>query len=179
MKKPLPSFLAIDFETADYGRDSACAVGLVRVEEGEIVARSTRLIRPPRRQMLFTHIHGITWNDVKSEPTFAFVWHDIAPLFRDVDFLAAHNASFDRGVLHACCSAAGIIPPGQPFECTMRLSRKIWKITPTTLDSVCREFDIPLDHHNAESDTHACATIMIRALRETGTHQLKHTYADH
>jgi len=28
------TFVAIDFETADYGRDSACALALVRVEAG-------------------------------------------------------------------------------------------------------------------------------------------------
>ena len=28
---PPPTFVAIDFETADYGRDSACALALVRV----------------------------------------------------------------------------------------------------------------------------------------------------
>ena len=29
-----PTFVALDFETADYGRDSACALALVRVEAG-------------------------------------------------------------------------------------------------------------------------------------------------
>ena len=28
---PPPTYVAIDFETADYGRDSACALALVRV----------------------------------------------------------------------------------------------------------------------------------------------------
>ena len=31
-----PTFVAIDFETADYGRDSACALALVRVEASVI-----------------------------------------------------------------------------------------------------------------------------------------------
>ena len=37
---PPPTFVAIDFETADYGRDSACALALVRVEAGVIVQRA-------------------------------------------------------------------------------------------------------------------------------------------
>ncbi|MEK7383088.1 MAG: hypothetical protein AAB262_07355, partial [Elusimicrobiota bacterium] len=41
-------FVAIDFETADTGRDSACSVGLVRVENGTIVQKVVQLIRPPR-----------------------------------------------------------------------------------------------------------------------------------
>jgi DNA polymerase-3 subunit epsilon len=55
------TFVAIDFETADDGRDSACAVALVRVENLEIVRRETRFVRPPRRQFRFSHLHGITW----------------------------------------------------------------------------------------------------------------------
>ena len=41
-------FVAIDFETADQGRDSACSVGLVRVENGAIVKTAVQLIQPPR-----------------------------------------------------------------------------------------------------------------------------------
>ena len=35
-----PTFVALDFETADYPRDSACALGLVRVENHRIVQRT-------------------------------------------------------------------------------------------------------------------------------------------
>ncbi len=48
---PPPTFVAIDFETADYGRDSACALALVRVEAGVIVQRAFHYIRPPQVQM--------------------------------------------------------------------------------------------------------------------------------
>ena len=69
-----PTFVAIDFETADHGADSACAVGLVRVEDWAIVARESRLIRPPRRYIRFTYIHGITWAEVEGAPIFAKIW---------------------------------------------------------------------------------------------------------
>ena len=48
---PPPTFVAIDFETADYGRVSACALALVRVEAGVIVQRGFHYIRPPQIQM--------------------------------------------------------------------------------------------------------------------------------
>lgn len=158
-------FLALDFETADYGRDSACALGLVRVEEGRITKRKHLLIRPPRREMVFTYIHGITWEDVAEQPTFGEQWREIDAMMRGVDFLAAHNASFDKGVLVECCRAAGIPAPELEFRCTMRLARQIWKIYPTNLPAVCRHFNIPLKHHDAASDTEACARIMIEALK--------------
>jgi len=67
-------FAAIDFETANNARDSACAVGVVIVDGGRIVDRLSALIRPPSRTFLFTHIHGLSWNDVKDAQPFDAVW---------------------------------------------------------------------------------------------------------
>ncbi len=155
------NFTAIDFETADNGRDSACAVGLARVEGGKIVRTAHRLIRPPRRDIVFTYIHGITWEQVENEPLFAGVWPDLAPFFAGIDFIAAHNAPFDKGVLRACCAAAALGVPPQPFTCTVQLARKELGIKPATLSNVCHHLSIPLKHHNALSDAEACAKIMI------------------
>src|SRR3954470_1204397 len=99
---PLPpadgTFVAIDFETADYGPDSACAIGLVRVEALAVVRREKLLIRPPRPRVLFSHVHGITWGMVKEAARFAEAWHGLAPLLEGASALAAHNAPFDRRV---------------------------------------------------------------------------------
>lgn len=157
----MSAFTAIDFETADNGRDSACSVGLARVEGGKIIHKAHRLIRPPRRDFLFTYIHGITWQQVAGEPLFDAVWPELADFFKGIDFIAAHNAPFDRGVLYACCAAAGLTPPQQPFQCTVQLARKELAIKPATLSHVCHHLSIPLKHHDALSDAEACAKIMI------------------
>jgi DNA polymerase III subunit epsilon len=168
---PLPnldgSFAAIDFETADHGADSACAVGVVRVEEMKIVARETVLIRPPRPQILFSFIHGITWAMVKDEPQFRDVWGKVAPLLDGVSYLAAHNAPFDRRVLGACCSAAQLPVPAQQFVCTVQIARRRWALKSATLPDVCRRLGIGLIHHNAGSDAEACARIVIAAAHPT------------
>jgi DNA polymerase-3 subunit epsilon len=158
-----PTFVAIDFETADHGRDSACAVALVRVEGRRIVERAAHLIRPPRREFVFTHIHGIRWSDVARSPSFRDVWVRVRPVLRGAEFLAAHNAAFDSSVLEACCAGAGVRPPSLPFECTMKLARRVWDVRPTTLPAVCRHLRLPLVHHDAASDAEACARIMIAA----------------
>ncbi len=166
-KEPLPvnfnRFVAIDFETADYSRDSACAVALVVAEKGKIVTEFYSLIRPPRRSFEFTWLHGIDWSDVADQPTFGELWPDMAPLFEEVDFVAAHNASFDRGVLGACCELYELSPVKSNYLCTMRLARRLWDIRPTKLSDVCGAFDIPLQHHHAGSDALACAKIVLRA----------------
>ena len=161
----MTTFAAIDFETASHARDSACAVGVVIVERGEIVRRLYELIRPPSREFAFTHIHGLTWDDVKDAPGFDEVWAGIASEIAGIRFLAAHNAPFDRGVLGACCATYGLPVPAQPFVCTVRLARERWDIHPTKLPDVCRHLGIDLRHHQADSDAEACARIVVAAQR--------------
>jgi DNA polymerase-3 subunit epsilon len=160
------NFLALDFETANYYRDSACALGLVRIENNEIVDRASFLIRPPYKYFVFTYIHGITWEDVEDEPTFEQHWKSIKPFFEGIDFAVAHNASFDSNVLRACCERHKIIVPKVDFRCTMKLSRQVFNLYPTNLPAVCNKFNINLQHHNALSDTLACAKIMMEILKK-------------
>ena len=161
----MEKFAAIDFETADHGRDSACSVGVALVKNGRITETFHRLIRPPRREIVFTDIHGLAWADVRDSPTFPQMWPELRDFIDGADFLVAHNASFDSGVLRACCEAAGVAPPMQDFRCTVRLARARWNLPSARLPIVCRHLGIPLNHHDALSDANACAKIAIEALR--------------
>ena len=166
MKQKSPArFASIDFETADRGGDSACAVAVITVENGEIVDRLYQLIRPPRREFEFTCLHGIEWEHVKDQPTFQEAWPLLEGHLKDAKFVAAHNAGFDRRVLNACCAQAGVIPPRIRFECTVALARKVWRSYPTKLSDVCRRLEIPLQHHHAGSDAEACARIVLAAMK--------------
>uniref|UniRef100_A0A832A2T8 Exonuclease n=1 Tax=Desulfacinum infernum TaxID=35837 RepID=A0A832A2T8_9BACT len=159
-------FAAIDFETATTARDSACAVAVVMVRNHRITDRAFRLIRPPRREFRFTNIHGITWADVRFQPTFGEVWPELESLVHGAAFIAAHNAAFDRSVLYACCETHRLSAPPMPFVCTMHLARRHWGIYPTRLPDVCRELGIDLHHHDAASDAEACARILLRYRQE-------------
>lgn len=161
---PPGPFVAIDFETADYGSDSACAVALVRVEQGQVVERRETLIRPPRLSFPFSAIHGITWRHVKDQPTFAESWPALASILDGAAYLAAHNAGFDRKVLEACCAAARLPVPPKPFLCTVQLARRTWRLRSCKLPDVCTHLGLPLRHHDAGSDAEACARIVIAAL---------------
>ena len=167
------NFLALDFETANYYQDSACALGLVRVENDKIVVQESFLIRPPYRYFVFTYIHGIAWEDVQDKPSFAEHWNSIKPFFEGVDFAVAHNAGFDKNVLRACCNRHGIVIPDVDFKCTMKLSRKVFNLYPTNLPAVCRNFNIELQHHDALSDTLACARIMIEIIKKQECKKLR------
>lgn len=157
------SFVALDFETANHQRDSACEVGAVRVERGRIVERLEARIRPPSSWFSFTHIHGISWRDVQNEPTFDQILPRLHKLMRGIEFIAAHNAPFDRSVLKAACERWGQQPPPLPFLCTVKLARHRWGIYPTRLPNVTERLGITLTHHNALSDAEACAQIVLHA----------------
>jgi DNA polymerase-3 subunit epsilon len=156
-------FAAIDFETANHSRDSACAVGVVIVDGQRIVDRVYQLIRPPTSEFTFTPIHGLTWRDVRSAPTFAELWTDLARRIGTVEFLASHNAPFDSGVLSSCCRTHRLPAIRKPFVCTVQVARQIWSIYPTKLPDVCARLCIPLRHHQADSDAEACARIVVAA----------------
>jgi len=164
-KKPV-RFAAIDFETADYGRDSACALAIVVVNGVKVEKKIYHLIKPPRDSFVFTYLHGIEWKHVSRKPAFEGIWRDVHAHICDVEFLVAHNAAFDKSVLHACYNLIDVEAPQKDFLCTMKLARKIWNIYPTKLPDVCRKLKIPLDHHSAVSDAMACAKIVTAAIIE-------------
>ncbi len=156
-------FAAIDFETANERRNSACALGIVVVRKGTIEEEQKLLIRPPTARFVFTYLHGIAWENVKKCPDFAGIWKNVAPIIEGVGFLAAHNAAFDRSVLVDCCNTFGIAPSRKEFLCTVQLARRVWAMRSATLPAVCERLKIQLDHHDPLSDARACASIVLRA----------------
>lgn len=159
------SFAAIDFETANPKRASACAVGIVRVDHGKITGRLYHRIRPPAgfARVTLDWIHGLTWEDLKDAPTFRQLWPTIDNFLDGVQALAAHNVAFDRSVMLKATSAARIQPPSLPWFDTIQLARQRWNIKPTGLANVCRRLEIPLNHHDAASDAEAVAEIILKA----------------
>ncbi|OGS34194.1 MAG: hypothetical protein A2293_14085 [Elusimicrobia bacterium RIFOXYB2_FULL_49_7] len=159
-------FVALDFETADYGRDSACALSIVLINRLQIAEQKQFMIRPPRKNIIFTDLHGISWSDVSGMPDFKGHWPEINKMLKWVSFIAAHNAKFDRSVMEACCKTACIKKTTHPYLCTVKLARHTWNIFPTKLPDVCRMLKIELKHHDACSDALACAKIVLAAIQK-------------
>lgn len=165
-------FTAIDFETANSSNASACAVGLVRVRDGEIVEKTGWLIRPPAGHDAFfdlnVRIHGIRAEDVVD----ALPWPDqLAELSRFVgdDVLVAHNAGFDMAVLRRTCDVTGDDCPPYRYACSLQIARRVYELESYRLPFVAAEAgfaDFP--HHNATADAMACAHVIIDAARRVG-----------
>ena len=87
-------FVAIDFETANEQRCSACSVGLVKYDEaGQISDRFHSLIRPHPDVDYFspvnTWVHGLTEDDVADAPQWSEILDEIRAFMRVSDSLCA------------------------------------------------------------------------------------------
>ena len=173
-------FAAIDFETANKDRRSACAVGIAVVSGGKVVDNYSSLIRPPNLDFLkaFIKLHGITPQRVRNAPSFREVWPEIQSRC-GIGLVAAHNAAFDVGVLISCAEDCGFGRPSGQYLCTVELARTILPGLPnhklTTLTGV---MGISIDHHNAASDALACAELAIRFMRLAGPEGIGRYFRD-
>jgi DNA polymerase-3 subunit epsilon len=156
--------LVIDFETANTSATSACAIGAILIEDDIITQKYYSLIKPPSSVFQFTYIHGVTWNDVKDAPTFKEMWErDFGKLYESATLIVGHNIQFDARVLQATADHHQISVPTKPTECTVKLARNQLEIKPAKLDNVCKTLSIPLEHHQALSDSLASAYIYLYA----------------
>jgi len=166
----MPNIIALDFETANERRDSACAVGLAWIADGAVVRRESRLIRPP--ELRFSpgniRVHGIVPADVRTQPLFPEVMAEFLPDLAD-GVILAHNAGFDMGVLRASLQAHGLRPPAFSYLCTLQIARRVFPAEEGCgLGKVAARLGIRFEHHDAGEDAFACAEIALAAMRQTG-----------
>lgn len=161
-------FTAIDFETANQYRTSACSLGLAVVRNNRIVEQKEWLIRPEPFEFspFNTAVHGITADDVKSAPTFKEIWREVSPYIEN-QIVVAHNASFDTSVLKNSLEYFQIAIPNCEILCTYRISQVLYPNAGAhRLNVICELLGIPLNHHEASSDAAASAEILLRIIAE-------------
>lgn len=159
----MKNFTAIDFETAQGYRHTICQVGLVRVENGIIVNEVNLLVQPPDNYYWknLTAIHGITSQKTTNSPTFDKVWSLIEPFVAGQNVVAHNGFGFDFSVLQKTLEFYGMNAPEYEKHCTYRIYKQ-------NLASLCNQYKITLNHHNALSDARACAELFLRHLRNNG-----------
>ncbi len=158
------NFTAIDFETANQQRASACAVGIAVVRGGQVVHTQEWLIRPPTGLDFHwrnIQVHGIRPAQVEDAPEWPEVWEQIAAVI-DRDALVAHNAPFDRGVWRATTEMSRLRAVEPEFFCTLQLSRRLLDLPSNRLPNVVEALGIEdFSHHEAGADALACARVGI------------------
>ncbi len=173
------NFVAIDFETANQQPTSACAIGLSIVKNGILAEKMNFFIKPEPNYYSFwnTNVHGLTAKDTADAPTFEELWLVLLPLLQDKT-LVAHNAAFDMNVLRKCLAYYDLPLPIARYYCTVSLSRKTNKpyLQKHNLANVCQLYKIPLNHHNAESDAHGAAQIVLHTARRYNIYTIEDLY---
>lgn len=158
------SIAAIDFETANRFRYSACQVAAVRISGGRVVESFQALLDPQGPfEGLQMGLHGIRPADVVGAPTLAEVWPQLASLLARADRVVAHNAPFDRSVFEQTLRHQGTEPPVLPWECTVIRSRRLLPDLPNhRLPTLCDHFGVSLtQHHDALADALATARLAV------------------
>lgn len=154
----LPQKLAfVDIETTGgrYQFDRIIEIGIIRVENNNIIAEYNQLLHPQSHlPPEITLLTGITAADLESQPTFYDVKHTIYELLQDCVFVA-HNARFDYSFIkHEFLREDMHFAPKQC--CTVKLSRSLF---PTehhhNLDAVMQRLQLVCENrHRAFDDAH-------------------------
>lgn len=156
-------YIAFDVETPNRRNDRMSAIGIAVVENGSIVQDWATLVNPETRFDRFNvELTGISPLAASKAPTFEQLWPRLEPLFSS-GLLVAHNATFDMGVLGKCLQGYGIRwRDSADYACTVQMGRKCYPALPNhRLNTLCSSLNIPLEHHQAGSDSRACASLLL------------------
>ena len=167
-------FIIFDVETPNYRCNRMSAIGITVLEDGVVTNEFSSLINPETDFDAFNiRLTGIDEELVRNAPTFPELWPQIEPLMSS-GLLVAHNAVFDLGVLKKCLDYYEIDwKPYARYLCTVQMGRRILPGMSHKLNTLCDYYGIALNHHQAESDSHACAEILLRYL-ESGADVRQH-----
>lgn len=156
-------FIVFDVETPNHFNNRMSAIGITVIENGVITEEFYSLVNPETYFDYFnTRLTGISEESVTDAPNFAEIWGQIEPLMES-GILVAHNATFDMSVLKRCLGDYNIFWKDRvPYLCTVQMGRRILPGVSHKLNDLCDYYGICLNHHHAESDSRACAEILLR-----------------
>ncbi len=164
-------FVAIDFETANPKRVSACAMGYAKVRDGKIVETNGYLIKPVGGHAPFqSRIHGIKKEHTRDKPEFGELFPEIRDLF---DYPIVAHSLFDGQVLNALIDYFGLELRYEYIDSCSIAKEKMPGLKNYKLKTLAGQLGIPaFKHHDAAEDAAACAQIMIKLTgRETAAEQ--------
>lgn len=159
-------YIAFDVETPNRGNTRMSAIGITVIEDDCVADSFFSYVNPEQPFDSFNvELTGIDEETVADAPVFPELWERIQPLMES-GTLVAHNARFDLGVLKECLRAYGIEwQPKAKAICTVLIGRDILPAISHRLNNMCEYYGICLDHHQADSDSRACAEILLKYIQ--------------
>ena len=161
--RPTERYICFDVETPNRWNQRMSAIGITVVEDGALAGEFFSLVNPEQPFDRFNEqLTGISAALVRDAPTFGQLWPVIEPVMSS-GILAAHNAAFDLSVLRKCLADYRIAwRSSAAYVCTVRIGRAELPGQRHGLNDLCGHYGIPLNHHQADSDSRACAEILRR-----------------
>jgi DNA polymerase-3 subunit epsilon len=172
----MQEFIAIDFETANPKRASACALGYAKVRNCEIIETNGYLIKPVGGHAPFqSKIHGIKEEHTFDKPEFGELFPEIQDIFNYP--LVAHSL-FDKQVLNALSDHFDLGLSFEYIDSCAVAKEKLPNIKNCKLKTLVKHFGLPaFKHHDATEDSIACAKIFLK-LRENEKEPLLQSVGD-
>jgi DNA polymerase-3 subunit epsilon len=152
LDRPL-AFLDVETTGGGYQRHRIIEIGLLRVENYQVVATYQTLLNP--QQSLppeITRLTGITQAELENQPTFHQIKDDLLEYLEGA-VLVAHNARFDYGFLKAEFARSEVNFTAKTL-CTVHLSRRLYpRYRRHNLDALIKRFrfEVP-NRHRAFDD---------------------------
>lgn len=167
----MKDFVAIDFETANPQRVSACAFGYARVRDSKIVESHVFLIKPIGGHAPFqSKIHGLKDEHTCDKPHFGDLFPQLKEVFEH--HLVAYSL-FDKQVLKALCEHFGLALEFEYTDSCALARSQLPHVKPCKLNAVAKYLGLPpFKQHDAKEDAMACAMVFL-ALLGAGTKETK------
>lgn len=161
------TYIVFDVETPNRFNNRMSAIGITKISDGAITDSFFSYVNP---EVSFdrcnTKLTGIDASTVVNAPTFPELWETIKP-WMEFGILVAHNVIFDLSVLKACLQGYNITwKKSVRYLCTVQAGRKLLPDMKHNLNVMCDYYEISLDHHKADSDSRACAEILLRYIKD-------------
>ena len=149
----MKDYIVLDLETPNRYCNSMSSIGIVVVEEGEIVDEIYSLINPEAHFDNFNiKLTGISPNDVKNAPTFPEYWNEIENLLCS-NIIVGQNISFDLSVISKSLTRYNLpIPPFQ-YYCTLNSCKRNLNLPSNSLSYIVDNvLNTTYNAHNAMAD---------------------------
>jgi DNA polymerase-3 subunit epsilon len=157
----MEKFIAIDFETANPQRVSACALGYAKISTFKVVETKGLLIKPVGGHAPFqSKIHGIKEEHTHDKPYFGELFPQIRGIF---DYPLVAHSLFDKQVLTALSEHFHL---GLKFDYTDSCSiakNMLPGLKDSKLKTLVKYYGLPsFKHHDAREDALACAKVFLK-----------------
>lgn len=148
----MENYIVLDIESPNTNFNSISAIGIVIVENNQVIDKKYSLINPEDEfEDYIIDLTGITPDMVADKPTFKEFWPYIEELLI-TNVIVGHNITYDLTVIVNSLKNYDIDVPDFKYVCTLELSRKLLALPSYSLTNIMHGLEVDYDAHNALAD---------------------------